>query len=142
MKMLLKIKNESFDVEIGDLNARPILATVNGEVIEVMPELEAETAPLKAVPQPVSTSAPVTAKPATPAPSAGGNTILAPIPGVIEAIKVREGDDVEKGQELLILEAMKMKNSIRATRAGKIARILVSVGDQVPHNQALIEFAD
>lgn len=142
MKMLLKIKNESFEVEIGDLNARPILATVNGEVIEVMPELEAETAPLQPVPQVVSTSAPVTPKPAAPAPSAGGNSVLAPIPGVIEAIKVREGDVVESGQELLILEAMKMKNSIRAPRAGKIARILVSVGDQVPHNQALIEFAD
>lgn len=142
MKMILKIENESYEVEIGDLNQRPILATVNGETIQVTPQEETARIAIENVSQVVSAPVEVAPKIAAPAPSAGGKTVTAPIPGVIDAIKVREGDAVESGQELIILEAMKMKNAIRATRSGKIARIFVSVGDQVPHNQALLEFAD
>jgi biotin carboxyl carrier protein len=142
MKMQLKIENETFEVEVGDLNARPILATVNGETFEVTPEMAKEVAPSLTATQPVSAPVAVTPKPAAPAPAAGGKSVLAPIPGVIDSIKVREGDSVNSGQELIILEAMKMKNAIRATRPGKIARIFVSVGDQVPHNHVLLEFAD
>jgi biotin carboxyl carrier protein len=49
---------------------------------------------------------------------------------------------VEYGQDLLTLEAMKMKNAIRATRAGTIAAVHVNVGDQVQHGQVLLEFTD
>ena len=142
MKMQLKIENETFEVEVGDLNARPIIATVNGETIEVTPEMAAEVAPALTSNQSVSAPVAVAPKPAAPAPTAGGKSIVAPIPGVIDSIKVREGDSVASGQELLVLEAMKMKNAIRATRSGKIAQIFVSVGDQVPHNHVLLEFAD
>lgn len=142
MKMFLKVENESYEVEIGDLNERPILATVNGETFQVTPEEETPRFSAESVSQVVSAPVSVAPKMVAPAPSAGGKTVNAPIPGVIDAIKVREGDAVESGQELIILEAMKMKNAIRATRSGKIARIFVSVGDQVPHNQALLEFAD
>ncbi len=142
MKMKLKIENETFEVEVGDLNARPILATVNGETFEVTPEFAAEIVQTVSVAQTVSAPVAVTPKPAASAPAAGGKSVVAPIPGVIDSIKVREGDSVAAGQELMILEAMKMKNAIRANRPGKIARILVSVGDQVPHNHVLLEFAD
>lgn len=144
MKLQVQIDNQNYEVEIEDLNARPILAKVNGETVEVMPESVSVAAAPVAVAQSVASApAPVASKPAaTPAPSVGANVVVAPIPGVIEAIKVREGDSVKNGQELLILEAMKMKNSIRATRDGKIARVLVSVGQQVPHSHALIEIAD
>jgi biotin carboxyl carrier protein len=146
MKMKIKIENETYEVEIDDLESRPILATVNGETFEVFPE---ETQVVKSVvstPAPVKSAAPTpvhaTTKPAAPAVSAGGKSVVAPIPGVIDSIKVREGVEVKNGQELLILEAMKMKNAIRATRDGKIERIYVSVGDQVPHNHVLLDFAD
>ena len=68
--------------------------------------------------------------------------VIAPIPGTIVAITVKEGDSVTAGQELLSLEAMKMKNMIRATRAGKIARILVKTGDRVTQGQPLVEYAE
>jgi biotin carboxyl carrier protein len=146
MKMKIKIENETYEVEIDDLESRPILATVNGETFEVFPE---ETQVVKSVvstPAPVKSAAPTpvraTPKPAAPAVSAGSKSVVAPIPGVIDSIKVREGVEVKNGQELLILEAMKMKNAIRATRDGKIERIYVSVGDQVPHNHVLLDFAD
>ena len=146
MKMIIKIENETYEVEIDDLESRPILATINGETFEVFPEETQVVKPVVTAPVPVKSaaSAPVRAipKPAAPAVSTSGKSIVAPIPGVIDSIKVREGEEVKNGQEMLILEAMKMKNAIRATRDGKIERIYVSVGDQVPHNHVLLDFAD
>jgi biotin carboxyl carrier protein len=74
-------------------------------------------------------------------PANASNALLSPLPGTVIAIAVREGDDVKVGQELLTLEAMKMKNAIRSSRDGKIGAIRVNVGDQVRHNQVLIEYA-
>lgn len=142
MKMNLKIENESYEVELGDLNERPIQATVNGETFKVTLEQSSEVTLAQAVKQVVAAPAAVAPKVVAPVPSAGGSSIVAPIPGVIDAIKVREGDAVTAGQELIILEAMKMKNSLRANRTGTVGRIFVSVGDQVPHNHVLLEFAD
>jgi propionyl-CoA carboxylase alpha chain len=66
--------------------------------------------------------------------------VYAPLPGVIDSIAVQPGDQVEAGQELCVLEAMKMKNVIRSARSGEVARLHVSVGQHVKHNDALIEF--
>lgn len=142
MKMYLKIEDESFEVELGDLNERPIQVTVNGETFQATLDESMDITPSQTVAQVIAAPAKVAPKVVAPAPSAGGSSIVAPIPGVIDAIKVREGDSVTPGQELIVLEAMKMKNSLRATRSGKVGRILVSVGDQVPHNHVLLEFAD
>lgn len=144
MKIKIKIENETYEVDIDDLESRPILAIVNGETFEVFPEETQVVKQVVSIPAPVKSAAPapvrVAPKPA--AASASSKSVLAPIPGVIDTIKVREGEEVKNGQELLILEAMKMKNAIRATRDGKIERVYVSVGDQVPHNHVLLDFAD
>jgi biotin carboxyl carrier protein len=68
--------------------------------------------------------------------------VAAPIPGVILSVGVKTGDEVKTGQELCILEAMKMKNTIRAARDGKIASVHVSAGDQVSHGQALMDYSE
>jgi len=73
-------------------------------------------------------------------PSKKTSTVIAPIPGVIVEITTNIGDSVTYGQELCVLEAMKMKNSIRANRDGLIKKILVSVGDHVRQSQVLMEF--
>lgn len=143
MKMKIQVENETYEVEIDDLEARPVLATVNGETFEVFPEEIQVAKPVVAASAPVKpVAAPVRAAPKPAAVAASGKSVVAPIPGVIDSVKVREGDEVKSGDELLVLEAMKMKNAIRATRDGKIARIYVSVGDQVPHNHVLLDFAD
>jgi biotin carboxyl carrier protein len=66
--------------------------------------------------------------------------VLAPIPGVIISIQVKQGDEVSLGQELCVLEAMKMKNTIRSPRAGVIASVNVSSGETVKHHDVLVEF--
>ncbi|HPI19102.1 MAG TPA: acetyl-CoA carboxylase biotin carboxyl carrier protein subunit [Candidatus Kapabacteria bacterium] len=67
------------------------------------------------------------------------NKILAFIPGIIREINVKKGLEVKKGTQLLILEAMKMKNSIQAPFDAKIKSINVEIGKMVTKNQLLIE---
>ncbi len=64
--------------------------------------------------------------------------ILAPMPGTIIEIQINQGDDVVEGQELLVLEAMKMENPIVATADGKIKEINVSVDDKVATKQVML----
>jgi len=66
--------------------------------------------------------------------------INAPMPGLILDIVVSEGEEVKKGDTLLILEAMKMENIIKSPGEGKIKSIIVSKGDSVDSGQKLIHF--
>ena len=68
-----------------------------------------------------------------------GNTVDAPLPGRIIEIKVKVGDEVKIGQEILLLEAMKMENSITTDYAGKVKQIFYKEGDAVPSDAHLIE---
>ena len=67
--------------------------------------------------------------------------ILAPMPGTIINILVKEGDEVLEYQEVIILEAMKMENAIPCPEAGKIKEIKVKVDDKVATNQVLSQIA-
>ncbi len=69
--------------------------------------------------------------------SAGG--LEAPMPGKVTAIKAREGQAVRKGEEILVVEAMKMENAIRAPKDGTVRRISVKVGDMVGPGAMLAE---
>jgi biotin carboxyl carrier protein len=64
--------------------------------------------------------------------------LKAPMPGLIVAVPVIEGQAVEKGEVLLILESMKMQNELKSPRAGKIARMRVNAGDSVEQKQTLL----
>jgi biotin carboxyl carrier protein len=64
--------------------------------------------------------------------------ILAPMPGTIIEIQVAPGDEVVEGQELLVLEAMKMENPIVSTVDGKIKAININVDDKVATKQVML----
>jgi acetyl/propionyl-CoA carboxylase alpha subunit len=66
-------------------------------------------------------------------------TLTAPMPGSVIAVRVSEGDQVEAGQVLLVLEAMKMENTVPAPAAARVARVLVSTGQQVQRGEILVE---
>jgi biotin carboxyl carrier protein len=66
--------------------------------------------------------------------------ILSYLPGTLKKLAVKKGDKVEKGDLLLVFEAMKMMNTVKAQQKGKIKEILVKLGDKFPKNTILIEF--
>ena len=74
---------------------------------------------------------------ATEASAGGGNRVTAPMPGRIVLVKVKPGDAVEFGQELLVMEAMKMELSLKSPRVGTIASVQASAGDFVEGDAVL-----
>lgn len=143
MKYKLTVNNQTYEVEIENINARPIVVTVDGQRVEVMPEhrKQAEVKPeagIEVEAKPV-TQSPVQA--VNPSPN-GNHTLTAPLPGTVIEVFVKPGDQVEAGQVVLVIEAMKMKNSIRSIYGGAVDKVLVSQGQSVAHKQALIHFAE
>lgn len=67
--------------------------------------------------------------------------IKAPMPGLVLNVIVEEGQEVNKGDNLLILEAMKMENIIKSPSAGTVKKISVNKGDKVEKNEILIQFS-
>ncbi len=140
----LTINDNSYTVVIKDVTDDAILAEVNGKkhivqidtIANLTPPPSSET---KAVSSAVQPSAPAAAlpKPSTPRSADCGN-IVTPIPGQIISISVAIGDKVRIGQKLLVLEAMKLENSITATMDGTVQEILVREGDVVGQGQALL----
>ena len=64
--------------------------------------------------------------------------LKAPMPGLVVSIPLKEGDKVEKGQVLVILESMKMQNELKSPKAGVVGRIRVKQGETVEQRQALL----
>jgi acetyl/propionyl-CoA carboxylase alpha subunit len=67
--------------------------------------------------------------------------VRAPMPAQVQLVPVAEGETVEKGQTLILLEAMKMEIRLSAPRGGKVARLLVETGQTVQRDQVLVEIA-
>lgn len=64
--------------------------------------------------------------------------LKAPMPGLVVAVPVEDGQDVQKGQVLLVLESMKMQNELKSPRDGKVSRIKVRAGESVEQKQTLL----
>jgi 3-methylcrotonyl-CoA carboxylase alpha subunit len=70
-----------------------------------------------------------------------GNRLLAPMPGRVVLVKAAPGDEVEAGQELMVIEAMKMELSLKAPRAGTVAEVRAAAGDFVEADTVLVALA-
>ncbi|MBE6272778.1 MAG: acetyl-CoA carboxylase biotin carboxyl carrier protein subunit [Bacteroides sp.] len=135
-----KINGNLYNVTIGDIEDNIAHVEVNGTHYTVEMEKKPKAAPApKPVARPVAkpAAAPAAAPAAKPA-AAGKSGVKSPLPGVILDIKVKEGDEVKKGQTLIILEAMKMENSINADKDGKVTAINVSKGESVLEGTDLV----
>jgi biotin carboxyl carrier protein len=134
----LKINGTDYNVVIDQAEDTSVEVEVNGTPYKVELNRPAKqtakinppiAAPVNAV------GAPVVAKPAA---GGAGTTIKSPLPGVILSVNVNVGDTVKTGQKLLVLEAMKMENSIEASCDGKVTTIKVAKGDSVLEGAELI----
>ena len=125
---------------MGSLTSSPIEVTVDGESFEVEVETPAPqpSRPARSRPRPSQ-------RPAAPLGGAGASlnlpegAVVSPMPGRVISILVRPGDRVSAGDELCVVEAMKMEQSIRAARAGVVKVIHVQPMDSVGANDPLIE---
>ena len=107
--------------------------TVNGTAYDVSVEELGAGAPPAPAPK---------AAPAAPKAAAGAGTkVTAPMPGTILDVKVSNGAAVKSGDQLVILEAMKMENEIVAPADGTVTSVLVKKGDTVNSNDVLITIA-
>ena len=158
-KYQYKVQGVDYEVEITDIEGKIARVNVNGIPFEVEmqkpinaakhPALaaikrgatSAPVAPAPAVsPTPTSAAKPAAAPAASSAPAAStaGNAIKAPLPGTITAINVKEGDKVNVGDVVIVLEAMKMQNNIEAEYAGTVTSIKVVTGDAVMEGSVLL----
>lgn len=74
--------------------------------------------------------------------AASANSVVAPLAGSVFKILVEVGDEIEAGQVLVVLEAMKMETEITAPKSGKVAAILVEKGTAVQGGQPLIDLEE
>ena len=122
----------SYKVELGNGMA-PIS-------VNAAPAQQAAQAPVQAAPAPAPAPAPqaAPAPAAAPAASGAGKAVTAPLPGNIVGISVKVGDTVKAGQQVAVLEAMKMENTIESPVAGTVTAIHVNVGDSVPADAPIV----
>lgn len=119
----ISVNGQSYDVTVEELEGGA-----------AMPAPAPKPAPAVAAPTPA-------AEPAKPQAPAGGTTVPSPMPGVIVDVRTQEGQKVEAGDVLVVLEAMKMENDIVAPVAGTVSSVLVKKGDTVESNQTIVTIA-
>jgi len=131
------IKGQNYDVEVKSLEGNQAVIEVNGTSydVELHREIRESKTPVL-VRQSVKSS-----KDAHRIKQEGSGhyKVRAPLPGIIMNILVKVGDEVEKGQKLLIYEAMKMENNILSEKDGVIKSIKVTPGDNVLQDDVLLE---
>ena len=69
----------------------------------------------------------------------GPAPLVAPMPGLVVRVNVQPGDEVQPGQPLVVIEAMKMENELRATAAGKVSAVRAKPGEAVEKGEVLVE---
>jgi len=141
-KVTVIVEGRDYIVEVGDLDSSPVMATVNKKTYQVgVPQQQAPvqaSKPQTGSPPPARSAPPP--KQAAAAPPASGNAITAPMPGDILEVRVQPGDEVNPGDVVCVLEAMKMKNMIRSASGGKVATVEVTPGQAVEYNAILVTF--
>ena len=142
----VRIGEQWYTVEVGDLTQSPVQVTVDGEVFEV--EVEADSGPtpprrgrpagdltVPEVPAPTPSGSPA----ASPGVPINDDILRSPMPGRVMSILVRPGDAVSAGDEVCVVEAMKMEQSILAHRDGVVKAVFVQPLDSVNANDPLVE---
>lgn len=135
-----KINGKEYNVTVDSAEGNTADVTVNGTEFKVEIEnaqCEKAEAPAAAA-STVASSQPAATKPAG---AASGKPVTSPLPGVIVEISVKEGDSVNAGQKVAVLEAMKMENEIAADRAGVVTVIHVAKGDSVLEGASIVTIA-
>ena len=134
----MKINGEKYDARIKKYKSDQVIVEVNGIDYEI--ELEKTDRRKTEIVRSEKTqpAIDIVKTPSKPIVTSAGS-VLAPIPGLVLRIVVKEGDSVKAGDTVLILEAMKMESEIASTATGIISKINVKEGASVQEGETLIE---
>tara|TARA_B100000427_G_scaffold320458_1_gene319831 strand:+ start:627 stop:1088 length:462 start_codon:yes stop_codon:yes gene_type:complete len=149
-KYKLNINGQHFDVEILSENNSSYEVMVNGEILMVNKDVDSQmpiskpTIPQLPKTKPLQTSTPNSEKKQESKIESldsklEGNSIKALMPGKVLKVLVSEGESVESGTPLLVIESMKMENIISSTKSGKVSAVHVKIDDNVQYDQPLVE---
>ena len=142
------IDGRIYDVEIDDPDARPVTARLSGVAfsVDVEPtrvdeassqhDADGDRPAGDGAPMPLTVPAGSDGDPL----AAGPRAMTAPIPGVVDSVVASAGQTIQRGDELLTLDAMKMLNVIRSPWDGTIATVHVAKGDRVVQGEPLVTF--
>ncbi len=147
----LEVDGRRFAVDVQDIEADHYQVSVEGRSYEVALSASQEIDAAAGTPAPSLSSPPrlavsrSAAAPAARAPavtiSAGGAVLRAPMPGSLLRLSVVVGAQVQRGQDIAVLEAMKMENIIRAPHAGTITEICAQAGQQLAHGDVIVKYS-
>lgn len=142
-KQKYKINGVEYEVTIVDIEGDTAQVEVNGAQYTVALDHEVRPKAQPVVQQPKTAVAESAAMRAPrQAAAKGQGAVSSPLPGIVLKMLVKEGDAVQEGQTLLVLEAMKMENNVDAPRAGRVATIAVQTGDSVMEGDVLLTIGD
>ena len=129
----IKVQGQIYDVEVQELEgSEGGSATAIQEPVATAGKHNTPVAEKQRPPEsPSASSEPVKQSP-------GQEQVIAPMPGNILEVRVNQGDQVQEGDLLLLLEAMKMENEIKASRSGHVEQIMVQAGQAVNTGDVLL----
>lgn len=133
-KLNFNINGKHYEATVAEIEHNVAEVELNGKKYTV--EVERSESVVSPVAAPAAAAAPAPKKAA-----AGANSVTAPLPGSVVSINVKVGDAVKAGQQLAIIEAMKMENEILAPADGTIKAVHVSAGQAVQQGDALLDLA-
>jgi biotin carboxyl carrier protein len=133
-KFLIKVNGNQYEVEVEEIKEGQTTAAFTEEVQYTPPVKQAEKKPAV---EPKAKPEPAPAKTAAAVPE-GAEPVKAPIPGTVLKIEVKTGDQVKKGDVLLLLEAMKMENEIISPFDGTVTSVNVETGGSVNSGDVLV----
>lgn len=151
---IVTVHDTAYEIGVDDIGTSRFSVTVDGEQLEVTLQLKDAAATKvdnsNGVTRPSGSSSSAdntqtfsASEPSTPTPSSqGAGQMTAPMPGVIAEVRTSSRTAVSKGDTLLVLEAMKMKNELHADHSAVVEALLVKQGDQVKYGQPLIQFKE
>lgn len=143
-KYVMEIGDKEYTAEVKEVTTDHAEVVINGETYRVnLKEIGRKKAPEIQQVKKVAPTAPSPApkKKAAPKHEASGDAeaVRAPLPGLILNVMVNPGDRVTAGQNIVLMEAMKMENQVQAAHDGEVVKVHVNQGDSVEEEQLLVE---
>ena len=137
-KLQVRVGDTWYEVEVEDLESSPVRVLVNGQPVEVELESLPPSEPEPTRPEPDSVRRSEARAPA-PSTASARKVFRSPMPGVVLSLDVKEGDQVVTGDQVCVLEAMKMQQVLRADWSGVVRVVHVVPGQQVLDGDPIVE---